>query len=132
MENLKKLLKILGILTVVIAVIFAGMYMFLSNNLEKLVDAEIQEIDIESLKPGIYIGEYSVPPVSATVEVTVESGRIEGIELLDHGNGMGQPAEVIIDDIVDEQSLEVDIISGATYSSRVIMKAVEDALLKAK
>ena len=129
---MKKLLKISGFLTVVIAVIFAGMYMFLSNNLEKLVDAEIQEIDIESLKPGIYIGEYSVPPVSATVEVTVESGRIEGIELLDHGNGMGQPAEVIIDDIVDEQSLEVDIISGATYSSRVIMKAVEDALLKAK
>jgi uncharacterized protein with FMN-binding domain len=129
---LKKLLKILGILTVVIAVIFAGMYIFLSNNLEKLVNAEIQDIDIESLKPGIYIGEYSVPPVSATVEVTVENGRIEEIELLDHGNGMGQPAEIIIDDIVDEQSLEVDIISGATYSSRVIVKAVEDALLKAK
>lgn len=108
------------------------MYIFLSNNLEKLVNAEIQDIDIESLKPGIYIGEYSVPPVSATVEVTVENGRIEEIELLDHGNGMGQPAEIIIDDIVDEQSLEVDIISGATYSSRVIVKAVEDALLKAK
>lgn len=129
---MKTLLKISGFLTVVIAVIFAGMYMFLSNNLEKLVNVEIQDIGIESLKSGIYIGEYSVSPVSATVEVAVENGRIEEIKLLDHGNGMGQPAEIIIDNIVDEQSLEVDIISGATYSSQVIVKAVEDALLKAK
>lgn len=131
-ERLKKLLKILAVLAVIIILLFGGMYMYLSNNLNKLVDAEVREIEIENLKTGTYIGEYSVPPVSATVEVTISDGRIETIKLLDHGNGMGQPAEIIVDIIVSEQSLAVDSISGATYSSRVIVKAVEDALIKAE
>ena len=125
-------MKILGILAVVVIVLFGGMYMYLSNNLEKLTETEVRDIEVESLKAGTYIGEYSVPPVSAKVEVTIEDGRIDNIKLLDHGNGKGQPAEIIIDDIVSKQSLAVDSISGATYSSRVIVKAVEDAMIKAE
>lgn len=73
-----------------------------------------------------------MPPVSATVEVIIEGGRIEDIRLLDHGNGMGQPAEAIIEDVVEDQSLDVDSVSGATYSSRVILKAIEAALIEAR
>jgi uncharacterized protein with FMN-binding domain len=29
---------------------------------------------------------------------------------------------------VEQQSLAVDVIAGATYSSKVILKAIEDAL----
>jgi uncharacterized protein with FMN-binding domain len=73
-----------------------------------------------------------VPPVSATVEVIIEGGRIEDIRLLDHGNGMEQPAEAIIEDVVEDQSLDVDSVSGATYSSRVILKAIEATLIEAR
>ncbi|HMM69302.1 FMN-binding protein [Gudongella oleilytica] len=73
-----------------------------------------------------------MPPVSATVEVIIEGGRIEDIRLLDHGNGMEQPAEAIIEDVVEDQSLDVDSVSGATYSSRVILKAIEATLIEAR
>ena len=73
-----------------------------------------------------------MPPVSATVEVIIEGGRIEDIRLLDHGNGMGQPAEAIIEDVVEDQSLDVDSVSGVTYSSRVILKAIEATLIEAR
>ncbi len=73
-----------------------------------------------------------MPPVSATVEVIIEGGRIEDIRLLDHGNGMEQPAEAIIEDVVEDQSLDVDSVSGVTYSSRVILKAIEATLIEAR
>lgn len=31
--------------------------------------------------------------------------------------------------VVEAQSLQVDAVSGATYSSKVILKAIEDALV---
>lgn len=130
--RLKKLLKIIGIIALVLVLLFSGMYTYLSKNLNELVESSIEDVDPSELKDGTYVGEYSVPPVSATVEVRIEGGRIEDILLLDHGNGMGQPAEVIIEDVVEAQSLKVDSISGATYSSRVILKAIEAALLKAR
>lgn len=129
---LRKLLKVLGIILVVVVVAFTGMYFYLSRNLDELVEAPIESIDVSSLESGTYVGEYSVPPVSATVEVRISDGRIDQILLLDHGNGMGQPAEAIIDDVIEKQSLQIDSISGATYSSRVILKAIEDALSKAR
>ena len=41
---------------------------------------------------------------------------------------MGEKAEVIIDKVMAEQSLEVDVVSGATLSSKCILNAIENAL----
>ena len=131
-EMLKKIFKIIGIIVLVLILLFSGIFIYLSKNLDELVESRIQEIDPSELKDGTYVGEYSVPPVSATVEVIIEGGRIEDIRLLDHGNGMEQPAEAIIEDVVEDQSLDVDSVSGATYSSRVILKAIEAALIEAR
>ena len=128
----KRWQRILIVVAIVIVVIFAGSYMYLKSSLENLVSMEVDYIEITQLKDGSYIGEYSVLPVSVTVEVKIANGRIKDINILDHGNGMGQPAEVITERVIDEQSLEVDSISGATYSSRVIIKAIENGLNKAK
>ncbi len=131
-EMLKKIFKIIGIIVLVLILLFSGIFIYLSKNLDELVESRIQEIDPSELKDGTYVGEYSVPPVSATVEVIIEGGRIEDIRLLDHGNGMEQPAEAIIEDVVEDQSLDVDSVSGVTYSSRVILKAIEAALIEAR
>ena len=52
--------------------------------------------------------------------------------MLEHKNGQGTPAEVIPEKVVETQTLEVDIVSGATYSSKVILKAIENALNNAR
>ena len=102
--------------------------MVYTENLEKLANAAIRDIDITALADGIYTGGYSMFPVSAEVRVTVKGQRITGIELLEHNNGRGAPAEVIPSCVVEAQSLDVDAVSGATYSSKVILKAIENAL----
>ncbi len=74
--------------------------------------------------------EYDVNFIYAKVEVTVQDGKITNIELLDHKNERGKPAEAILDKMIDAQEINVDAISGATNSSTVIKKAAENALKK--
>lgn len=130
----KKRVVILCVVLAVIAAIVIGVSTMLSgvqSNLEALKDMELQQVDLTAVKDGVYSGSYSAFPVSAEVNVTVKDHRITGIDLIKHDNGQGTPAEVIPQKVVESQSLQVDSVSGATYSSRVILKAIENALLDA-
>ena len=117
------LLIIAGFLTAAM-----GLMANTKKNLEELANASVRDIDISELADGVYTGSYSMFPVSAKVKVTVKGQRITGIELLEHDNGRGAPAEVIPGRVVEAQSLDVEAVSGATYSSKVILKAIENAL----
>ena len=70
--------------------------------------------------------------IYAKVEVAVQNEEITNINILEHRHERGKTAEVIADSIVDEQKIDVDAISGATNSSTVIKKAVENALKSRK
>ncbi len=91
-------------------------------------ETTFEEINISDIADGVYIGEYDVNFIYAKVEVTVQNGKITNINILEHRNERGKAAEAITNKIVDEQRIDVDAISGATNSSTVIKKAVENAL----
>ncbi len=91
-----------------------------------------ENIHISDIPDGVYVGEYDVDFIYAKVEVTVQNGEITNINILEHRHERGKTAEVITDSIVDEQKIDVDAISGATNSSTVIKKAVENALKSRK
>jgi len=82
----------------------------------------------EKLPDGTYRGVYDGGLVVAEVAVTILAKKIESVELLRHDHGRGAEAEKIVDSIVEAQSLEVDVFSGATVSSKAILKAAENAL----
>lgn len=124
----KRFWKVLIIILIVLGVGGKIMYDRLYDNLENLEAMEIQEVDLAAVEDGRYVGFYGSFPVDAKVEVIVADHRITKINLLEHGNGQGGNAEVIPDKVVEAQSLQVDSVSGATYSSRVILKAIEVAL----
>lgn len=88
------------------------------------------EINISDVSDGAYIGDYDVNFIYAKVEVSVQNGKITNIDILEHKNGRGQPAESVTDKMIAEQKIDVDAVSGATNSSIVIKKAVEHALEK--
>lgn len=100
--------------------------------ISKLVDnvnsIPVKMPDLSYLNDGKYIGEYSAGPVNVKVEVTLENGKLTNIDIVKHNNGLGGSAESIVNSIVDKQSLDVDVISGATVSSKCILKAVENAV----
>ena len=91
-----------------------------------------EDIHISDIPDGVYVGEYDVDFIYAKVEVTVQNEEITNINILEHRHERGKTAEVITDSIVDEQKIDVDAISGATNSSTVIKKAVENALKSRK
>lgn len=87
--------------------------------------------DLLSIADGIYRGNYdmSSTPVKATVNVIVQNHKIIGVDILEHKRSpIGKKGEKIIDSIIERQSLDADVISGATVSSKTILKAVENAL----
>lgn len=122
------------ILIIIIVMMIIGAYSgmkIMESNLERLKDLEISNLEISKVGDGTYTGSYQVFPIIAEVKVTVKNHQITGVELLKHQNGQGTPAEIILDKIVETQTLNVDIISGATYSSIVILKAIENSLTDA-
>ena len=123
----KKHKIILGILVVVIIGAYFGIIGFKSN-LDQLADLDISNVDISKVANGTYTGSCEVFPIIAEVKVTVRNHQITGIELVKHKSGRGAPAEIIPSKVVEAQTLQVDAVSGATYSSKVILKAIENAL----
>ena len=89
-------------------------------------------LDATGIGDGIYVGEYIISPVFVSVEVTVRNQQIVDIVILEHQNGFGAKAESIVNDVLENQSLDVDVVSGATVSSNVILKAIESALQKGR
>lgn len=93
---------------------------------------EITGMNASNVKNGTYIGEYDAGYIYAKVSVTVKNKKILKVTLLEHKNERGKPAEKITNYMVEQQNTKVDVVSGATNSSLVIEKAVENALEKVK
>ena len=119
---------ILIILGITVTIIGKSMLAKIIEELESLKLEDISSPDLSMLDDGTYAGSFGNVAVAAVVEVTIGDHRIERIVLVDHRNGKGAAAEAILGTVIERQSLEVDVIAGATYSSLTILKAVEDAL----
>lgn len=131
---MKKRTVAIIIVALVLAISFISAKLLFSKieaNLQSLAQSEIADVDLASAEDGVYTGSYTAFPISAEVKVTIENHAIKEIELIKHQTGQGQGAEVIPGKVVEAQTLKVDSISGATYSSKVILKAIRDALYKA-
>lgn len=87
-----------------------------------------------SYTPGTYEGEAIGRNGPVKVQVTVAKDRIESIRVVSHNESAGlsdAPINTLPKTIVDKQSLAVDVFSGATFSSKAVIGAVENALKKA-
>lgn len=88
----------------------------------KYIDGTYQGV-ADGFRPGL------------TVEVEIKNDVIISVEVISHNEVRerfwGYPVENIPLWIVEAQSTDVDTVSGATYTSRGIIAAVDDALAKA-
>ena len=125
----KKIISVIILLFSLIGLICGAVYLKNVADYKRAIgETTFDEIDIADVSDGTYIGEYDVNFIYAKVEVTVEDGEIVSINILEHRHERGKAAETVIEKIIDEQKIDVDAISGATNSSTVIKKAVENAL----
>lgn len=100
-----------------------------TSYLSDLENIEIQEVDLSQIADGTYEGEHDIGYIYARAAVTVKNHEITDVKLLEHNHERGIRAEENLPGkIVAEQTIKTDAISGATNSSKVIMKACENAL----
>lgn len=129
---MKKPFKIALFILIPIVVIGIGLFIFIqlsTKGLEELSKAQISTPNLSQIEDGTYRGSYSAFPVNVELSVEMRNGEIIAIDITKHDNGQGKDGEKIVDDVIQAQSLDVDVISGATYSSKVILKAIENALV---
>lgn len=85
---------------------------------------------------GVYAGTGLGFRPGLKVEVEIKDGKAVRVDVVDHkevGPRYWMRAMFLIPKaIVKEQSTRVDAVGGATYTSRGIMEAVEDALSRAE
>jgi len=112
-----------------ILTVFTGVLIFGCSTAYKTLTAKMPDLTLKT--DGVYRGKYDLSgaPVNVTLDVTVNNHRVTGIKIVEHScSPIGKKAEKITDRIIAVQNLDVDAVSGATASSKTILKAVENAL----
>jgi len=124
----KKLLIAGGIFLAMILVVF----ILVTNGLSEGANVQIHGIDLTNVADGDYTGEYNFKRWSETAIVSVRNGEIVEI----HADEKNMPDifsdyniyEEIIGRVIAAQNTTVDAVSGATVSSKALLKAIENAL----
>jgi uncharacterized protein with FMN-binding domain len=95
-----------------------------------LQEVKIEPVDFGAVSDGTYQAVHETTLVTAEMRAVMVSGVMTELVVIRHECGLGKPAEAIVERVLAAQSLEVDAVSGASYSSKVILKATETALRK--
>ncbi|MBX4270263.1 4Fe-4S binding protein [Clostridium estertheticum] len=83
-------------------------------------------------KDGTYIGTGYGYMSNINVSVIIKNDKITNVKVDSINDSYKEPVNVIPQEIVQTQSSNVDVVSGATHTSNGIMSAASDALSKAK
>ena len=141
----RKSLWLIPVVLVVLSVIFTILAIAKdAPNRQELATLTIDDINFANLIDGTYTGSFIGTAGSqrdATVEVTVSNGAITNIRIikgaidqtgapLDLGNG--STIYDLLESAVEKKTLQVDVISGATLTSKAHLKALENALTQAQ
>lgn len=122
------------IIAVILVALAVGIY-FSANYIwqlreykKRIASISVSNVNLTEIPDGSYTGSYDAIMIAAKVRVDVQDHHIAAINLIYHKNERGKRAETIVNEIKTAQSLKVDTITGATNSSKVILKAVQNAL----
>jgi len=127
------MLKIIVWVLVGLAVLVGGVIAFGLIGRRAGETLPIGSLDFSTLPDGEYTGQYKGGRWSNKVRVTVESGRVAGIDVVrDILFPQPEVRRRTLEAIIETQSLEVDVVSGATITAKAYLKAVEKALTGAE
>ena len=98
---------------------------------ELLVEKESDEVAKGNFKDGTFKASAKGRNGDVELEVVVSDGSITDIKILNHNDTetfFESAKDIIVKNIINKQSVDVDVVSGATLSSKAIIEAVSKAL----
>jgi uncharacterized protein with FMN-binding domain len=122
---MKVTLLVVGVL-VLLAIPVSALMFYGMSEIRQLV---VREVDLQKVANGTYSGSYHKGRWTYDVEVVVQDHRIKSVKnvnakmkALQDWNTSAEAA------FVEKQSVNIDVVSGATLNSKAMQKAVEVAL----
>jgi len=126
--------------------IIGGLGMLIADtpNRREIAEMQIGQVDFSRLNDGTYTGSFTGTKGhmrDVTLTVTIANGVVTDVSipneaLDDEGNplelGEGVTSVGYLNRAVNAQSLGIDAISGATLTSKTLLKALENALEQAQ
>jgi len=122
--------RILVIIILIIIILIAIFLFFLFYGKSETLNLTINNVNLSTISDGIYLGQYVKGRFNYKVEVIVKNNKIESIKILNQTSTYLNTSETIIKRVLEKQSLDVDVVTGATATSKGILKAIENALNK--
>lgn len=115
-----------NILLLITAFFFLGCA---SQEMLRVRQMDIQNVDISKIQDGEYRGSFSYSGFDYVVKTIINNQKIISIQILHNRDSKhARRAEGVIAEILQKQTPNVDAVSGATTTSKAIMKAVENSL----
>lgn len=140
----KKMWVTILIIVVVISGGALGAILIDGPNRREINELSFPHIDFSKLRDGTYVGEYKGTKShlrDTKLEVKISGGKISDIKVLKGAvDKDGKPLQIrggksiedLFDAVIKSESLQVDVISGATLSSNTHLKALGNALEQAE
>jgi uncharacterized protein with FMN-binding domain len=128
---MKMFLKIVLSIVIVFVLIIAGGVFFLTRGLSGGSKLAISNVNTSTLSDGVYNGKYNGGRWSNELLVTVEDHKITDIKVIkDVLFPKPEVTQELINKVLETQSIDVDVVSGATVTSKAYQKAIENAMVK--
>jgi len=128
MRRHSRLLRTLLVLVAVVMALSIVSQAVYGPWLRRTADALVLQSPVISYRyPGVYEGSVRVGPVAAKVRVTLASQGITAIEFLQRPLGNMDP---LVAEVLRTHGVLVDVVTGATISQKVTLKAIDNALMQ--
>ena len=103
--------------------------MLTSRRLQTYRKMEIADTDLSAFKDGTYPGEATAGKSTYKVAVTVQNHTITGIQIVQNRtSSYSCYAEGVVPKVLKAQNANTDTVTGATTTSKALLKAIENAL----
>jgi uncharacterized protein with FMN-binding domain len=122
---MRRFFRLLLVIAAVAFVLFCVWVLYSGYLTRTSAHVTLPPLNLANVADGVYGGSAKILHVAPKLQVTVTAGRITNITFvtLVAGDVTGLAARVI-----KAQSLDVDAISGATVSTKAVLKAIDNAL----
>ena len=126
---MKKLVKISLIILAILLIGVSTMIFIFMNGMDDAKAIQVNAIDLSNVEDGEYVGSFDLTRWSNEIIVTVKDHQIIELELVDDVMfKIDEVTKTLFDRVIQNQSLDVDIETGATVTSHAYLKAIENAL----
>lgn len=126
---MKLFLKIVLVIILIFAIAVGCLGVYITRGLKEGGNLTVNPVNVTQMEDGNYEGEFGKGRWHNEVNVTIKDNMITQIDIIK--SVLFEKPEVtqdLIDKVIVNQNTNVDVITGATVTSKAYLKAIEDAL----